>query len=125
MTDQPASIVSADYAALLSDIKQRVRHGQTRAVLAVNAELIRLYWDIGALIHARQQQEGWGAGVIPRLARDLHNELPDEKGFSERNSIQKGHRLWPFFDLTQAGSESLESSLPTIEEIERELEGGA
>ena len=85
MTDQPASLVSADYAALLSDIKQRVRHGQTRAVLAVNAELIRLYWDIGALIHARQQQEGWGAGVIPRLARDLHNELPEEKGFSERN----------------------------------------
>lgn len=31
------------------------------------------------------QGEGWGAGVIPRLARDLHNELPEEKGFSERN----------------------------------------
>ena len=82
MTNQPASLVSADYAVLLSDIKQRVRHGQTRAMLAVNAELIRLYWDIGSLIHARQQQEGWGAGVIPRLARDLHNELPEEKGFS-------------------------------------------
>jgi predicted nuclease of restriction endonuclease-like (RecB) superfamily len=75
----------ADYAALLKDIRQRVRHAQTRAVLAVNAELIRLYWDIGALIHERQSREGWGAGVIPRLARDLHNELPEEKGFSERN----------------------------------------
>ncbi|WP_233249837.1 DUF1016 N-terminal domain-containing protein [Limnohabitans sp. Bal53] len=36
-------------------------------------------------MHARQQQEGWGAWVIPHLARDLHNELPEEKGFSERN----------------------------------------
>ncbi|MDD2388751.1 MAG: DUF1016 N-terminal domain-containing protein [Desulfobacterales bacterium] len=29
--------------------------------------------------------EGWGADVIPRLAVDLKNELPGEKGFSERN----------------------------------------
>lgn len=85
MSDQPTSLAPADYAALLGDIKRRVRHAQTRAMLAVNTELIRLYWDIGALIHARQQQEGWGAAVIPRLARDLRNELPEEKGFSERN----------------------------------------
>ena len=76
---------SGGYSALLADIKQRVRHAQTQAMMAVNAELIRLYWDIGSLIHARQQQQGWGAGVIPRLAKDLHNELPEEKGFSERN----------------------------------------
>jgi len=75
----------ADYTGLLADIKQRVRHAQTRAVLAVNGELLRLYWEIGALIDTRQKKEGWGAGVIPRLARDLHNELPEEKGFSERN----------------------------------------
>lgn len=84
MSDKPVS-PSSDYAVLLADIKQRVRHAQTRAVLAVNAELIRLYWEIGALIDSRQKHEGWGAGVIPRLARDLHNELPEEKGFSERN----------------------------------------
>lgn len=75
----------ASYRQVLTDIKQRIRHAQTRAVMAVNAELIRLYWEIGALIDARQHQEGWGAGVIPTLARDLHNELPEEKGFSERN----------------------------------------
>jgi predicted nuclease of restriction endonuclease-like (RecB) superfamily len=69
----------------LVDIKQRVRYAQTSAMLAINAELIRLYWEIGALIDARQSKEGWGTGVIPRLARDLHNELPEEKGFSERN----------------------------------------
>lgn len=79
------AIQSASYEVLLGDIKQRVRHAQTRAMFAVNAELIRLYWDIGALIHTRQQQQGWGAAVIPRLARDLHNALPEEKGFSERN----------------------------------------
>lgn len=73
------------YAGLLDDIKTRIQTAQTRAILAVNAELIRLYWEIGQLLHNRQQTEGWGAAVIPRLARDIRNELPEIKGFSERN----------------------------------------
>ncbi len=73
------------YRDLLGDIKTRVRQGQHRAALAANAEMISLYWDIGRLIAARQKEEGWGKGVIPRLAADLKNELPEIKGFSERN----------------------------------------
>ncbi len=73
------------YAKLLSEIKGRIQAAQTRAVLAVNAELIRLYWGIGRLLDERQAAEGWGAGVIPRLANDLRNELPEVKGFSSRN----------------------------------------
>lgn len=73
------------YRELLGDIKARVRHAQHRAALSANAEMILLYWDIGRMIAARQEREGWGAGVIPRLAVDLKNELPEEKGFSERN----------------------------------------
>jgi len=45
------------------------------------------YWDIGKMIHLRQQQEGWGKGVIPRLALDLKNELAEVKGFLERNIL--------------------------------------
>lgn len=92
---------NASYRQVLADIKQRIRHAQTRAVMAVNAELIRLYWEIGALIDARQQQEGWGAGVIPALARDLHNELPEEKGFSERNikRMLAFYREYPYLEV--------------------------
>lgn len=73
------------YRDLLREIKTRVRTGQHRAALSANAEMIAMYWDIGRMIAARQKEEGWGAGVIPRLAADLKNELPEEKGFSERN----------------------------------------
>ncbi len=73
------------YGSLLTEIKDRIRQAQTRAALSANAEMIAMYWDIGRMIHQRQQMEGWGAGVIPRLAADLKNELPEEKGFSERN----------------------------------------
>ena len=73
------------YRDLLAEIKSRIRAAQNRAALSANAEMILLYWDIGRMIAARQEREGWGAGVIPKLAVDLKNELPEEKGFSERN----------------------------------------
>lgn len=75
----------AGFPRLLREIKARIQQAQTRAILAANAELVQLYWDIGRMIAGRQQDEGWGAAVIPRLARELKNELPEEKGFSERN----------------------------------------
>ena len=80
-----APVGRSDFAALLADVKGRIQAAQTRAVMAVNGELVRLYWDIGWIIADRQRREGWGAAVIPRLALKLKNELPDLKGFSERN----------------------------------------
>jgi len=73
------------YSNLLTDIKLRIRQAQTKAVFSANAELILLYWDIGRMIESRQQIEGWGAAVIPRLSLDIRNDLPELKGFSERN----------------------------------------
>src|SRR5437868_3309112 len=77
--------VPTDFPKLLKEIKSRIQQSQTRAVLAVNAELVRLYWDVGQLLAARQSQQGWGAAIIPRLSLELKNELPEIKGFSERN----------------------------------------
>jgi len=80
-----ATIVRSNFAALVTEVKGRIQAAQTRAMLAVNSELVRLYWNIGRIIDERQQREGWGAAVIPRLALELKNELPELKGFSERN----------------------------------------
>src|SRR5438876_5927026 len=82
---KPQLPVPTGFPHLLKEVRARIQQAQTRAILSANAELVRLYWDIGRLIDVRQRQESWGAGVIPRLARDLHNELPQVKGFSERN----------------------------------------
>ncbi|MCK5242837.1 DUF1016 family protein [bacterium] len=73
------------YIEMLSQIKKRIRQGQTRAVFSANVEMITMYWDVGHIIYDRQQRKGWGAAVIPRLALDIRNELPEVKGFSERN----------------------------------------
>lgn len=74
-----------NYFALLDGLKQRIRSAQMKAVLAVNQELIRLYWQIGQEILLRQQEGGWGSKVIERLAQDLKREFPDITGFSRTN----------------------------------------
>ena len=75
------------YKTLLIDIKQRIRKAQTKAILSANSELISMYWDIGKMLVEKQKVAGWGAAVIPRLSKDIHNELPEIKGFSERNIV--------------------------------------
>src|SRR5437867_1778552 len=75
----------AGYEEFLSDLKQRIRSAQIKAALSVNRELILLYWQLGRAILQRQQQQGWGAKVIDRLARDLLREFPEMRGFSSRN----------------------------------------
>lgn len=83
---QDNSLFPADnYDVFEKDIKTRIRRSQVKAALAVNQELIVLYWQIGREILARQQQEGWGAKVIDRLAKDLKREFPDMKDFSRSN----------------------------------------
>jgi len=78
-------IENTNYKALLGEIKNAIQQARQRAAIAVNTEMIVLYWQTGKMIAERQQQEGWAAKVIPRLAIDLKHEFSDLKGFSERN----------------------------------------
>lgn len=84
MSERKAPSISG-YTALLETIKERVRTSQVRASVAVNRELIQLYWSIGQEILSRQKAEGWGAKIIDRLGKDLLSEFPGVEGFSPRN----------------------------------------
>ncbi|MBI1325404.1 DUF1016 family protein [bacterium] len=75
----------AEYAEFLESLKNRVRQAQTRAMLAVNREMIQLYWEIGREIVERQEQAGWGRAVVERLADDIQNAFPGMSGFSRSN----------------------------------------
>jgi predicted nuclease of restriction endonuclease-like (RecB) superfamily len=46
---------------------------------------VMLYWSIGRDILNREEQEGWGAKIVDRLAKDLKAAFPDITGFSARN----------------------------------------
>jgi predicted nuclease of restriction endonuclease-like (RecB) superfamily len=86
MPNSPALLPNDEnYFALLDGLKQRIRTAQVKAALAVNQELILLYWQIGCEILTRQQQAGWGSKIVDRISKDLKREFPDMKGFSPRN----------------------------------------
>src|SRR5262245_7190287 len=84
-TRSATDLLPEGYDELLRQIKERIRSAQLRAALAVNRELVLLYWQIGREILSRQEQEGWGARVVDRLAADLRRAFPDITGLSPRN----------------------------------------
>lgn len=81
----PTLPLPSDYPQFLAELKSHIRETQVRAALAVNSELVQLYWRIGYQILQRQQQQGWGSKVVDLLARDLRQEFPEASGFSPRN----------------------------------------
>ncbi|MGM8061696.1 PDDEXK nuclease domain-containing protein [Vogesella indigofera] len=87
MTEKPTALTPSPegYASWLTELKTRIHSAQQRATLAVNRELVLLYWQIGQDILVRQAEQGWGAKVIERLALDLRAAFPEMKGFSPRN----------------------------------------
>jgi len=84
--------IPAGYAEFLAELKNRIQTAQSRASLAVNRELVLLCWEIGREILKKQRTDGWGTGVIERLARDLQAAFPGMKGLSPRNLGYEGFR---------------------------------
>lgn len=80
-----SELLPSDYPEFLRSLKAKIQARQTRTILAVNRELIALYWEIGQQIVDRQETAGWGDAVITQLERDLKREMPDLEGFSRRN----------------------------------------
>ena len=91
------------YRDWLYELKQRIQIAQQQAVVAVNRELVWLYWQIGHDILQRQAELGWGAKVIERLAHDLRVAFPDMKGFSRANLMymRAFAHAWPDYTIVQ------------------------
>jgi predicted nuclease of restriction endonuclease-like (RecB) superfamily len=92
-----------NYDEFLNDLKERIRRAQIKAALAVNQELILLYWHIGWEISAKIKRDGWGAKVVARLAKDLKKSFPTMGGFSQRNLqyMRSFAGAYPDFEIVQ------------------------
>lgn len=105
MPERPASLTTPPdgYAPWLAELQTRIHSAKQRAALAVNRELVLLYWQIGQDILQRQQQQDWGAKVIERLAHDLRVAFPDMRGFSPRNLkyMRAFAQAWPEAEFVQ------------------------
>jgi predicted nuclease of restriction endonuclease-like (RecB) superfamily len=67
------------------DVIQLIRQSRSKAIAAINTEMINLYWNIGQYIHKRVESEEWGQSIVKELAEYLRSNEPEIKGFSDKN----------------------------------------
>jgi predicted nuclease of restriction endonuclease-like (RecB) superfamily len=96
-------LTQSGYLTWLEELKARIHHAQQKAALAINTELIVLYWQIGNDILARQSQRGWGTKIVDRLSQDLRTAFPEMKGFSRANLMymRAFAEAWPDITIVQ------------------------
>jgi predicted nuclease of restriction endonuclease-like (RecB) superfamily len=99
----PKVELPSDYSDWLVDLKQRIQTERLRVVLASNAAMLLLYWDIGRRILEKQEAHGWGARIIDRLSFDLREQFPEMKGLSPRNLkyMRSFAAAWPNREIVQ------------------------
>lgn len=88
--------MNKEYLHWIQSLKNRIRSAQLKASIAVNEQMILLYWDIGEDLYEKQQSQEWGTKVVENLAKDLKRELPDTNGFSRTNLFAM-RRFYSFY----------------------------
>jgi len=81
--DKPLNV--PEYTETLIEIIKQIRESQTKAILSVNKELLKLYWTIGKIILEKQTTSDWGSNIIETLAKDIQKSFPGMAGFSRSN----------------------------------------
>ena len=74
-----------EYKHLFGEIKTKIQTSRLQAALAVNTEVIQLYWFIGKKIIEKQSETNWGDKFLETLSNDLQHSFPETYGFSVRN----------------------------------------
>lgn len=97
------NVVPDDYAVVLADAKKAIEKARIKAALAVNSELIELYWNLGNILSERVESYSWGSKVIQKFSNDLRAEFPNMTGLSLRNLqyMRSFAEVWSGKPITQ------------------------
>lgn len=106
-----------DYLDWIQDLKLRIRSAQIKASIAINEEMLMLYWDIGKSIVEKQNQFSWGSKIVEQMAKDLKRELPDTQGFSRTNlfAMRKFYLFYKDSELVHQAAGQLENTSSSME----------
>ncbi len=78
-----------------SDIINIIEQSKSRALKAVNAEMINMYWQIGKYLSGLCENSSFGDKVVDEVAAYIAKENPDIKGFNRRGL----YRMKQFYEL--------------------------
>ncbi|MFT4023999.1 MAG: PDDEXK nuclease domain-containing protein [Flavihumibacter sp.] len=78
-----------------NDIIQFIKKARAKALRSVNAELINLYWNVGAYIKQKLSVAEWGDKTVKELADYIRVNNPELKGFNKRGL----YRMVQFYEI--------------------------
>ncbi len=107
-----------EYKNWIVELKKRINSAQLKASLAVNDEMIRLYWDIGKSIADNQKTYGWGSKVVEMAAADLKRDMPNTNGFSRTNLFEM-RKFYLFYSTNKLVNEVTKPLNGEQEEIKK------
>ena len=109
---------NSEYRSWIIDLKQRINQSRIKAAINVNTELIRLYWSLGKDIVVLKAETKWGNGIMAHLSKDLMNEFPEMKGFSETN-LRYCKRFYLFYNQDVINQPQLGADLAKLQDFEK------
>lgn len=77
---KPAKSFNKQFAEVIRIIS----NARYNAIKSVNAELVKLYWNIGEYISKKIASAQWGDAVVDGLAKYIQENHPEFKGFTRR-----------------------------------------
>jgi predicted nuclease of restriction endonuclease-like (RecB) superfamily len=93
-----------------AEVVEMIQSAKQTVMQAVNAQLVELYWQVGAYISQKLEQSEWGDAVVQQLADYLARTQPGLRGFTRRNLF----RMLKFYQVYRGDAKvtPLVSQLP-------------
>ena len=85
-----------EYKNWILELKKQIRSAQIKASIAVNEEMLLLYWNIGMDIFEKQLDSKYGSHFYETLSKDLRSTFPNAQGFSVTN-LKYMKRFYAFY----------------------------
>ncbi len=77
------------------EVVEMIQSAKQTVMQTVNAQLVELYWQVGAYISRKLEQSAWGDAVVQQLADYLAQTQPGLRGFTRRNLF----RMLKFYEV--------------------------
>jgi predicted nuclease of restriction endonuclease-like (RecB) superfamily len=106
----PRELENPATANAFDDVIAIIENAREKAFIAVNRELINMYWDIGEYVSRRVAESGWGKSVVKDFADFIQSRYTGIKGFSPSNIW----RMCQFYEM-YSGNEKL---APLVRELD-------
>lgn len=106
--------IDTNYRKWITELKSQIKSAQIKASIAVNEEMLLLYWNIGKDISEKHFDTQYGTGFFDNLSKELKESFPESQGFSVTN-LKYMKRFYLFYkEIRHQIGDEFENSLFVI-----------